>query len=249
MRRALFFSLLLATATTPLAAAPQDYAAAVAAKGRPADQVALDTGRKPAEVLDFLGLKTGMTALDFIAGGGYYTEIMGQAVGPKGVVIAYQPTPLHDDKSKAAYAELIAHTPNVKVMTVGAEALGAAPTGYDFVMIHLNYHDLYYENAARGIPRSDPDQVLAGMFRAVKPGGIVGVIDHAGEPGDTRAIVDKLHRIDPATVKVDFVRAGFVLEAESDLLRNPADDKSKLVFDPAVRGKTDRFVYRFRKPA
>ena len=81
-------------------------------------------------------------------------------------------------------------------------------------------------------------------------GGIVGVIDHAATPGgDPRAIADKLHRIDPAVVKADFARAGFKLEAESDLLRVAADDRSKLVFDPAVKGNTDRFVMRFRKPA
>jgi predicted methyltransferase len=82
----------------------------------------------------------------------------------------------------------------------------------------------------------------------MKPDGIVGIIDHAGLPGNTREIVNKLHRIDPAVVKADFEKAGFVLEATSDLLRNPDDDHSKLVFDPSIRGKTDRFVLKFRKP-
>ena len=82
----------------------------------------------------------------------------------------------------------------------------------------------------------------------MKPGGIVGIVDHVGPPGDTREVVEKLHRIDPAVVKADFTAAGFTLEAESPLLANPADDHGKLVFDPSVRGKTDRFVYRFRKP-
>jgi predicted methyltransferase len=83
----------------------------------------------------------------------------------------------------------------------------------------------------------------------VKPGGIVGVVDHvAAAGGDTRQVVDKLHRIDPAVIRADFEQAGFVLDGESDLLRNSGDDHSKLVFDPSVRGKTDRVVYRFRKP-
>jgi len=94
----------------------------------------------------------------------------------------------------------------------------------------------------------DPDTVLAALYRAAKPGGIVGVIDFVGEPGDTRAIVNKMHRIDPDKVRTGFERAGFVFEAQSDLLRVPTDDHTKLVFDPAVRGKTDKFVYRFRKP-
>jgi len=98
------------------------------------------------------------------------------------------------------------------------------------------------------VPRTDPAAFLAELFKAMKPGGIVGVVDHVALPGETRATADKLHRIDPETVKADFKAAGFVLEGESDLLRMPSDDHAKLVFDPAVRGKTDRFVFRFRKP-
>ncbi|MFD2430274.1 hypothetical protein ACFSUK_23580 [Sphingobium scionense] len=119
---------------------------------------------------------------------------------------------------------------------------------FDFTIINLSYHDLYWQSDKFGIPRTDPDAFVKTLYAATKPGGIVGIIDHAGPVGDTRAVVDKLHRIDPAVVKADFLRAGFVLEAQSPLLANPADDHSKLVFDPAIRGKTDRFLYRFRKP-
>ena len=91
--------------------------------------------------------------------------------------------------------------------------------------------------------------MLKALFAAMKPGGIVAIVDHIGPAGDTRAIVDKLHRIDPATVKADFARAGFVLDGESNLLRNPADDHRLMVFDPSLRGHTDRMVLRFRKPA
>ena len=83
----------------------------------------------------------------------------------------------------------------------------------------------------------------------MKPGAVVGIIDHAASPGgDTRATVEKLHRIDPAVVRADFERAGFVLEGTSDMLRNPADERTLNVFDPQIRGKTDRFVFKFRKP-
>jgi predicted methyltransferase len=98
------------------------------------------------------------------------------------------------------------------------------------------------------VPRTDPNQVLATLFAAMKPGGTVAVVDHVGPSGDTRAIVEKLHRIDPETVKADFQRAGFVLDGESNLLRVASDDHTKNVFDPAVRGKTDRFAFRFKKP-
>jgi predicted methyltransferase len=95
----------------------------------------------------------------------------------------------------------------------------------------------------------EPDAFLKAVYAAMKPGGVIGVIDHAASPGgDTRATVEKLHRIDPAVVKADFARAGFAFVGSSDLLRNPADDHSLLVFDPKIRGKTDRFIFKFKKP-
>ncbi len=116
------------------------------------------------------------------------------------------------------------------------------------MLINLDYHDVYWENADRKITRMDPDAWLKVVFDALKPGATLGVVDHIADPGDTRATVQKLHRIDPATVKADFKRAGFVLVGESNMLRNPADDHSLNVFDEAIRGKTDRFVLKFRKP-
>ncbi len=247
--RAVVFALLLATAATPVAAkAPMAnrYAAAVAAKGRPAAAVALDASRKPAEVLAFMKLKPGIKALDFLTGSGYYAELMGNVVGPKGSVLAYAPGSYRADQTKAAFADIVARAPNVKLTNSPADAF--APASLDFAMIHLNYHDLYWESVEYNIPRTDPNMVLAALFKAMKPGGIVAIVDHAGPAGDTRAVVDKLHRIDPETVKADFARAGFVLDGSSDLLRVAADDHSKNVFDPAIRGKTDRFTFRFRKP-
>jgi predicted methyltransferase len=230
------------------AIASPDFAAAVAAPGRPADMVKLDTVRHPAEVLAFEGLKRGDMVLDLFAGGGYYTEIMARAVGPMGGVLAWNPANFVNDKSRAAFAALKERAPNTGIFVTPANALSLPPNAFDFVMIHLNYHDFYWESAKYGFPRVDPQAVLAAVYQAVKPGGIVAVIDHVGPAGDTRALVDKLHRIDPAVIRADFDRAGFKLEAESDLLRNPADDHSKLVFDPSIRGVTDRVVYRFRKP-
>ena len=240
-------ALLLACAS-PALAAPQDYAAAVAPEGRPADAVALDASRKPAEVLDFLELKPGATVLDVMAGSGYYSEIAGRAVGPNGKVIAFEPVNFYDDKSKANWEQLTKRQPNVRVMPAAVESLTLEPNSLDLVLMHMVYHDLYWESEQYKFPRLDPDKVLKNLYAAVKPGGVVGVVDHVGAAGDTRAIVDKLHRIDPAVARADFERAGFVLEAESDMFRTPSDDHSKLVFDPSVRGKTDRFVMRFRKP-
>ena len=205
----------------------------------------MDAGRKPAEVLAFEMLKPGMKTLDLITGSGYYAEIMARVVGPKGHVVAYAPAAFMA-RAQAAVDGVKAREANVSSSTDFVGAM--APNSYDFTMVHLNYHDFYWESEQYHIPRTDPAMVLTALFRATKPGGIVAVIDHAGPAGDTRAIVDKLHRIDPATVKADFLRAGFVLDGASDVLHMPSDDLSKSVFDPAIRGKTDRFVFRFKKP-
>ncbi|GAC1591803.1 MAG: hypothetical protein NVS3B5_23260 [Sphingomicrobium sp.] len=116
------------------------------------------------------------------------------------------------------------------------------------MLINLDYHDVYWQSSKYGIAPMNPHLWLTSIFAAMKPGGIVGVVDHSGPAGDTRAIVNKLHRIDPAVERADFEQAGFIFDGESQLLRNPADDHSLLVFDPAIRGKTDRFAYRFKRP-
>lgn len=235
----------------PASAGPMEPAIArqLAAPGRPADMVALDAGRQPAKVLDFLGLKPGDRVLDFAAGGGYYTEIMARIVGPKGMVIGFEhPSFIDDEKAKKGWEGLLARQKNARLMSVPISQFAAAPNSFDFVLLHLVYHDLYWESAKYKYPRIDPARTLAMLFSVVKPGGIVGVIDHVGPAGDTRTLVEKFHRIDPETIKADFAKAGFVLDGESDLLRNAGDAHDKSVFDPAIRGKTDRVIFRFRKP-
>lgn len=239
---------------SPIAAkqpAKADVAAAVAAPGRPADDVKLDEGRKPVEVLTFMGLKPGDQVADIMAGGGYYTEIMARAVGPKGHVTAYNPHQFSDGDAKeaAAWAALKGRQTNASLVLYPFEAFAAPANAFSFVIIHLDYHDLYWESEKFKLPRTDPAAFLKTLYASVKPGGTVAVIDHVALPGDTRATVDKLHRIDPETVKADFLRAGFVLDGESGMLRTAGDDMTKSVFDPAVRGKTDRFVLRFKRPA
>ena len=247
MRKILFAVLACALAAHAVAR-PADYAKAVAIEGRSDDFVKLDAGRHPAEILDFMGLKRGMHVLDLLAGEGYYSQIMGRYVGPKGSVTAFEPTQFSDEKSAAKWEALSKAQPNVRFESSLWQDVKFPPNSFDFTMIHLNYHDFYWSSDKYHLPATNPDTVLAMLFRATKPGGIVAVIDHVGDRGDTRAIVDKLHRIDPAIAKADFIRAGFTFEGESPLLHVAADDHTKLVFDPTVRGQTDRFVYRFRKP-
>jgi predicted methyltransferase len=246
-------TLLLATflALAPLAAAqaaPADVAAAVSAPGRPAEATALDAGRHPAEVLRFMGLRQGDRALDLFTGSGYYGEIMARAVGPRGSVLGWNPTAFVDDSDRQTLAAVRQRSPNFNFLATQADALALPRAAFDFVMIHLNYHDTYFEVPRRGY-RVDPDAFLRTVFQSLKPGGTIAVIDHVANPGgDTRAVVRALHRIDPATLRADFERAGFVFDGELPLLRNPEDDHSKGVFDAAIRGRTDRIVYRFRRP-
>jgi predicted methyltransferase len=251
MRKTALTILALAMALPAAAAnAPADVAAAVAAPGRPKAATDLDEVRKPVETLRFMGLKKGDRVLDYFTGTGYYAEIMARAVGPKGLVLGWNSAGFQSDKVKAALDGIRTRNPNFGYFATPATALAFPKDGFDFAMLHLVYHDAYWESAQYKIPRIDPNTVVQALWYSVKPGGTVAVIDHVAAPGgDTREVVEKFHRIDPATVRADFERAGFVLEAQSDLLRVPGDDHSKNVFDPSIRGRTDRFVYRFRKPA
>lgn len=246
------FTALALAFTVPAAAKPKpaDIAAAIAAPGRPEAQVKLDAGRKPAEMLSFLGLKRGDHALDLFGGSGYFSEIMARAVGPEGRVTAWLALPETGPKARAAWADLVQRQKNASYFITANDALALPPATFDAAIINLNYHDVYWESAKDNFRRTDPDLFLKTVYQALKPGAAILVIDHVGAAGgDPRMVADKLHRIDPAVIKADFSRAGFVLDGESEALRNRADDHSQSVFDPSVRGKTDRIAYRFCKPA
>ena len=225
-------------------------AAAVANPARTPDNVKLDASRKPAEVLEFFGLKPGMAAIDMFGANRYWSEIMASVVGAQGSVVVWQPIQFMNDKRRTEFAAFAAKQPNVALISSPFENPLLGTNRYDFLIMNMDYHDVYWQNPERHIGRMEPDQWLKALYAAMKPGAVLGIIDHVASPNDdTRATVEKYHRIDPAVVKADFQRAGFVLEGESDMLRNSADDHSTNVFDEAIRGKTDRFVFRFRKPA
>jgi predicted methyltransferase len=244
-------ALALSTGMAAVAAAPKavTIAAAVAATDRNPDNVKLDDGRKPAQVLQFLGLKPGMHVLDLFGGNAYWAEIMAPVVGPKGHDTVWEPTQFYSDKTKASFEAFAAKHPNVSIVVSPFEAPQLPKNYADFVILNDNYHDTYWQNAKYKIPHMDPAAFLKAVYDSMKPGAEIGVIDHIANPNnDTRATVEKFHRIDPNVVKADFKRAGFVFVRSSDVLRNPADDHTLLVFDPKVRGHTDRFVFEFRKP-
>lgn len=249
----LWLAIPLALASTSTAgAAPADVAAAIAGPGRPDAYVALDAVRRPVEVLRFLGLQQGARVLDYGAGGGYYTEIIAQAIGPEGMVVGWNPPAFAArPQVREAQARIRRRAPNASFFATPNSALSFPPRSFDFVLLHLTYHDSYWQDdgMAFGFSRIDPGIVTRALFEATLPGGIVGVIDHVARPGrDTRTEVEATHRIDPAVVRADFERAGFVFEGENSVLRVPEDDHTRRVFDPAIRGRTDRFVYRFRRP-
>lgn len=234
----------------PAAAEPAHIQAAVQNVGaRSEANVKLDEGRKPAEVLAFLGLQPGMRVIDMFGANRYWAEIIAPAVGATGHVVVWQPSQFLNDKRRAEFAEFASRQPNVLLINSPFEDPRIGTSAYDFMIMNLDYHDVYWQSAERKIARMEPDQWLRAIYTAMKPGGVVGIIDHVAAPGsNAREVVDKLHRIDPAVIRADFERAGFVLEAESDLLRNPADDHSLNVFDEKIRGRTDRAMFRFRKP-
>jgi predicted methyltransferase len=246
---ALALSGALATTSTVASAKPADVAAAVANAGaRSEDNVKLDESRKPAEVLNFLALKKGDQAIDLFGANRYWAEIMAPAVGPKGHVTVWEPTQFYGKESAEKFAAFQQKAGNTHLIVTPFESIALDANAYDFVMLNLNYHDVYWESAKYGVKRMEPDAFVKTVYASVKPGGVVGVIDHVGNPGHTRETVEKYHRIDPAVVKADFEKAGFKLEGESDLLKNLADDHTLLVFDDKIRGKTDRFILKFRKP-
>jgi predicted methyltransferase len=243
----------LAIASPELMAAPQSAAidAAIASPERPAADRDQDERRKARNVLEFSGVESGMTILDAFSAGGYYTELLSRLVGPAGKVIAYNNPPYAKFAEKGIAARYAGdRLPNVRQVTSTIEELELAPASLDAVIFVMSYHDLYWRPADGSWPPTDPALLLGKLRAALKPGGVIVVQDHvATAGGDTAEVVDKLHRIDPAVVKADFAKAGFTLDGESDVLAHPDDAHTIMVFDEAIRGKTDQFLFRFRKPA
>jgi len=223
---------------------PQQLAA-VADKGRPEADTKRDADRKPADMLDFAGIKPGQTVADFLPGGGYFTRIFAKAVQPKGKVFAIvNPPPPNATTPPPILA--IAADPQYGNITVVSTGIGSfkLPEQVDVLWTSQNYHDLYLTRFNLNVPA-----VTKEIYDAVKPGGVFIVLDHAAAPGaDVVPTANTLHRIDPASVRKTVEAAGFKFEGESKVLANPADDHTKGVFDPALRGHTDQFIYKFRKP-
>jgi predicted methyltransferase len=251
MKSKLFLAAALAVTVTAGGAYAKPDAnqmAAVADKGRPEADTKRDADRKPAEMLEFAGVKQGQTVVDLIPGGGYFTRIFSKAVGPKGTVYAVggPPRPTTDPAKPPptpAQDTIAADANYSNVKSIHAPLAGglSIPTKADLVWTSQNYHDV------KNVPNIDMLAFDKAIFNSLKPGGVFIVLDHAAN-ADTVNATSTLHRVDPAVVKKEVEAAGFKYEGESSVLRNPADDHTKGVRDGAVQGHTDQFIYKFRKP-
>lgn len=228
--------------------AEETVKAAMAAEGRFEQDLARDAMRRPEKVLSFFGVSEGMHVLDLFSGGGYYTELVSSLVGPDGAVLA------HNNNAYLAFVkdELEArYTPgrleNVKHAKAEANDLEIKEGHFDAALFVLGYHDIYYVDD--GWPEIDGPGLLAKILKGLKPGGILGIIDHSAVAGAPHSVGTTLHRIDPAIVRAEIEAAGFVFDGEIDALRNPDDPLEVGMFDESVSGKTDRFIYKFVKPA
>ena len=222
---------------------------ALADPARPANQVARDADRKPAQVLAFSGVKPGDKVADFMSSGAYFTRIFSRVVGDAGHVYAFVPDEqlkncAPEETAGTRAVEHDAHYANVSVVTAPVNEFHA-PEALDLVWTSLNFHDLYDPFMGP----ADVPRVTVSIFDALKPGGVFLVIDHVAQSGSEVRDTDTLHRIDPEVIIRRAQSAGFRLEARSDLLRNRNDTHALLVFDPAIRGRTDQMILKFRKPA
>jgi predicted methyltransferase len=241
----LLLAAVVALSSSLASAAEPDLATRLTTGDRAEADKARDAGRRPAAIIEFLGIEPGMTVMDLIAAGGYYTEVLSEAVGSEGRVYAQNGEFVlkfrdgaNDKAMTARLAE--ARLPNVERLDREVDDLKLAPDSLDAVITALNFHDIY-----NGSGPEAAQAMLLAVRNVLRPGGVLGLIEHSGNAG---ADNDKLHRLEESKAVKAAEKAGFVVEASSDLLRHPEDDRTQMVFAEGLRGATDRFVLKLRKP-
>lgn len=236
------------TASAEVAIAEESAAAlreAIAFSGRSDKDKLRDAARRPAEVLTFAGIRPGFKVAEIHPGGGYYTRILSRAVGENGAVFgvaapaAAKAFP-DDHETMLAISGDKENYGNVTYVTETLENV-EFPAGLDAILMVLYYHDTVWFGA-------DREMVNRKIYEALKPGGIYLVVDHNTAPGAGADVAKELHRVEGVFVKAEVGAAGFEFVESSDLLANSADDHTKIVFDPSIRGKSDRFILKFKKP-
>jgi len=212
----------------------------------PAD-VKRDKLRKPDKVIEFSGVKPGMRVFDFFAGGGYYTELLSYVVGSTGEVVSHNNNAYVQFTKKQIDQHLANNRlPNVTQLVSEVDELNLKANSFDSVFMILAYHDLYYQDNSWA--KIDSLKLRKNLFRALKPGATVTLVDHHAAPGSPHTTGTSLHRIDPQIVVKEMEEVGFEWVKQANFLHNPSDDLHKPMFDSSIRGKTNRFVYLFRKP-
>jgi predicted methyltransferase len=212
---------------------------AVQSPARPAAAVARDANRKPAELLALSGVKPGDRVVEFASFGQYFTTLLSDIVGEKGMVYMYD-LPYTEARSGAPSRAFVAAHPNSRYEVVDYNAVNL-PQNVDSVFIVLYYHDM-------SLNKIDTAVLNQKIFKSLKPGGVYFIVDHNAVPGSGMRDTEKLHRIDPTIIKQQIQAAGFELVEESKLLAYPGDDHTQMVLAPGLRGMTDQSVFKFRKP-
>ncbi len=226
------------------------YDAAVAHAGRSTADLKRDALDHPADILRLSDIKPGMRIADVLAGDGYYSELAGYVVGPKGKVLMINNAAFDHWSEGPLQARLAsARLSNVEHETLDLDHMNLAPESLDAVFLIKVYHDLYWVDPEGVWPKIDAGGVLDQLAKALKPGGILLLVDHSAKAGSGAGAASALHRIDEDYAIRDFVSRGFTVAAKSDLLRQPGDARDQVSYKGPMLGKTDRFVLVFRKGA
>jgi len=245
--RIALLALLLPTWAIPVLAADSAIEKSIASPDRTAEDRERDARDKPAEVLAFAGVKPGMTVADIFSAGGYYTELLAGVVGPTGKVLAINNVPyagFAKDDIKKRFTE--GRLKNVQPRIVEASHMYIEPKTVDLAIIVMAYHDTYWIDEKENWPQIDNDGFIESLKRMLKPGGKLLIVDHNAAPGTGKEVAGKLHRLNEDWARKSLEAHGFVFEKSYEGLRNENDQLDKMVYDPAVKGKTDRYVHLYR---
>jgi predicted methyltransferase len=237
----------LLSLAAPTFAADAAIDAAIANPERTAADRERDAREKPAEVLALAGVKPGMTVVDMFAGSGYYTELLANVVGPTGKVLSVNNVP-YEGYSKEGVKKRFTEgrLKNVERRIVEASYINFPPKSVDVIVICMSYHDAFWVDEKEGWPPINTDAFIDSMKNMLKPGGKLLIVDHNAPAGTGAEMAGKAHRLNEEFAKKSLTSRGFVLEKTWDGLRNKDDQLDRMVFDPAVKGKTDRYVHLYK---
>ena len=242
----LLASLLLSVAL-PAFTADAAIDAALANAERSAADRERDARDKPGEILALAGVKPGMTVADLFSAGGYYTELLAHLVGANGKVYAVNNVPYAQYSKKDRDARFTeGRLKNVEHRIVEASWFNLPPKSVDVAIIVMSFHDVYWVDEKEGWPAINAEGFIDSIKRMLKPGGKLLIVDHNAPAGSGPEMAGKAHRLNEEFAKKALTSRGLVLEKTWDGLRNKDDQLDKMVFDPAVRGKTDRYVHVYK---